>query len=82
MFTAIFAGFGLMGGLEYNTAVSLVSGVFLGSAIWWFILSGTIKLIRGRLSRKVIIIINRISGILLLGFACYALAKAYINFTF
>ncbi len=76
MFTAIFAGLGLVGTLEYSTAFSLIIGVFLGSTIWWLILSGTIKLIRGKLSPRAIIIINRTSGILLLGFACYALVKA------
>lgn len=81
MFTAIFAGLGLVGTLEYSTAFSFVIGVFLGSTIWWLILSGTIKLIRGRLSRRAIIIINRTSGILLLGFACYALTKVGTHLT-
>ena len=39
-FTVIFAGLGLgMTGENYLTAGLLVAGVFLGSAVWWFILA-------------------------------------------
>ena len=81
LFTAVFAGLGFVRAPEYDFAFSLVSGVFLGSTIWWLILSGTIKLIRGKLSQKSIVMINRASGIMLLIFACYAFVKAGIHLT-
>ncbi len=46
-FIAIFAGVGLGGASRnYLSAVLTVLGVFLGSALWWFILSGSVSLFR------------------------------------
>ena len=43
-FVAVFAGLGLAGGEGgYLAASVLVGGVFLGSALWWLILSGTVR---------------------------------------
>ncbi len=78
MFTAIFAGLGLMGSVNgYQAASALVSGVFLGSMAWWLILSGTVSRIRERLSDTIIKRINQISGVLLFIFASYALLKVF-----
>lgn len=77
MFTAIFAGLGLMGSVNgYQAASSLVLGVFLGSVVWWLILAGVVSRIRERLSDTMIKRINQISGVLLFIFASYALVKA------
>ncbi len=77
-FTAIFTStsIGLMSkSLDYNVAFSLVSGILIGSTIWWIILSGVISAIRTKLSQKAIKLFNQISGILLLGFASFTLIK-------
>ena len=68
-FAAIFAGLGVgSGGGNYASAGVLVSGVFLGSTLWWVILSSGVGLFRKRFSLQALRWVNRISGIIVLGF--------------
>jgi hypothetical protein len=67
-FAAIFAGLGIAGmGKNYFLATLLVSGVFVGSALWWLILSGSVGIFKERLSAYELWI-NRISGCVIMGF--------------
>lgn len=76
-FAAVFAGVGLVGVHGVTGAEgSLVVGVFLGSALWWLILSGGVSLLRARLTPAHLAWISRASGIILLGFGVFALATA------
>lgn len=68
-FAAIFAGFGITTSTSYIGAVLLVAGVFIGSAFWWLILSNGVGLLRTRVNHNVLVWVNRISGIVILGFA-------------
>jgi arginine exporter protein ArgO len=71
-FAAVFAGFGFGNTAgNYLNAVILVAGVFCGSAIWWLALSGTTSLIRKKFTATHLRWINRISGIVIMGFAGY-----------
>ena len=73
-FAAIFAGLGLVeGGINYASAAAIVLGVFLGSAAWWFFLSGITGLFRERVSANGLLWVNRISGMIILGFGITAL---------
>ena len=73
-FAAIFAGLGLVeGGINYASAAAIVLGVFLGSAVWWFFLSGITSLFRERVSVNGLRWVNRISGLIILGFGITAL---------
>jgi threonine/homoserine/homoserine lactone efflux protein len=75
-FAALFAGLGLGGGgRDSTTAPTLVLGVFLGSALWWLILTGGIALARGRLTSRLLRSVNTLSGLALLGFGLTALAS-------
>jgi threonine/homoserine/homoserine lactone efflux protein len=62
-FVAIFAGIGV-GGVKNNylAALLVVCGVFLGSALWWVMLTGGVSLLRGRLTPRWLLWINRVSG--------------------
>jgi threonine/homoserine/homoserine lactone efflux protein len=73
-FAAVFAGLGL-GSLAHGplAATALVSGVFLGSALWWLALSGGVSLARSRFSPRGLVWVNRISGAVLLAFGAAAL---------
>jgi threonine/homoserine/homoserine lactone efflux protein len=73
-FTAIFAGLGLgeTGGDPLSAGL-LVLGVFCGSAAWWLLLSGGVSLLRTRLTPRSLIWINRVAGIIILGFGVAAL---------
>lgn len=65
-FAAIFVGLGVVASTgEYLTALALVCGVFIGSATWWFFLSGAISLFRRRLDTGWLVWVNRISGTIL-----------------
>lgn len=55
----------------------LVAGVFLGSALWWLVLSGTAGALRGRLSPEGLRWVNRCSGIILAGFGIAALVSLW-----
>lgn len=78
-FLAVFAGIGLSSVRgDYFQAGALVFGVFLGSAIWWFILSEGVTLFRKRVSQKVMTWINRIAGLIILGFGMAALLSTVV----
>jgi len=62
-FVAIFAGLGVGSGKNSPlSALLVVCGVFLGSAIWWFLLTGSTTLFRRRFTPHWLLWINRISG--------------------
>ncbi|HEY5078761.1 MAG TPA: LysE family translocator [Opitutaceae bacterium] len=74
-FAAVFAGFGLGSAPDYWSAVALVLGVFVGSSLWWCILSGTVGLLRSRVTPSFIRGMNRASGCVLLAFGIYAICR-------
>ena len=75
-FVAIFAGLGVgSAGGSYPGATILVLGVFLGSALWWFLLSGGVTLFRKRLTPAGLRWVNRGSGLIIVGFGLLALAS-------
>ena len=77
-FVAIFAGLGLgSGGSNYASAGLLVAGVFIGSALWWLILSGTAGVLRGRLTPLGLRWMNRFSAVILAGFGVAALVSVW-----
>ncbi len=73
-FAAIFAGLGLGAARDYASAALLVAGVFTGSALWWFILSGIAASVRTRVATPQLRWITRAAGILILAFGVLALA--------
>jgi len=73
-FAAIFAGFGLV--VEEHSYASsgiMVLGVLLGSSAWWLILSSLTGLLKSRINLAALTWINRISGLILLGFGVVAI---------
>jgi threonine/homoserine/homoserine lactone efflux protein len=60
-----------------NSAIAapglLTLGVLLGSASWWLLLSGGVSLLRARLTTGALRWVNRLSGVILLGFGVVAL---------
>ena len=76
-FAAIFAGLGLAGSSgSYGSAGVLVLGVFLGSALWWLLLSGGFGLFRSKFNAAGLRWVNRVSGAVITGFGLLALASA------
>lgn len=76
-FVAVFAGLGLVDAGESGRAAGLiVTGVFLGSATWWLLLSGVVSQLRRAVTPVRRVWINRISGLILAAFGVAALLTA------
>ncbi|MEF9931374.1 MAG: LysE family transporter [Bacteroidales bacterium] len=58
-------GINIGAGVEKASVVTILWGVFIGSAAWWFTLSTTINIFRKKFRLKQLIMINRISGIVI-----------------
>ena len=73
-FAAIYAGIGVGGGKNSALSATLVvSGVFLGSTLWWCLLTGGVSLLRRKFTSQWLLWINRISGSVILLFGLLAL---------
>ena len=75
-FTAAFAGMGA-GVVGYDGVATMLAGVFVGSAVWWLMLTSVAGAARGRLNPSMFVTINRVSGLLLAGFGLYTLAGVF-----
>ncbi|MFM7423963.1 MAG: LysE family translocator, partial [Elainella sp.] len=75
-FAAVFAGLGLATDQhDYGSALVLVAGVFIGSALWWVSLVTGVSLLRSRFNPRRMQGLNRISGAILLVFGIIALSS-------
>jgi threonine/homoserine/homoserine lactone efflux protein len=73
-FIAIFAGLGLASATtDYFSSVAIVFGVFIGSALWWFILSFIVSVFRHQITPVRLVWVNRLSGTILGSFGLFAL---------
>jgi threonine/homoserine/homoserine lactone efflux protein len=65
-FLVILPGYGVVfSGTSYLSAMEFVSGVFVGSAVWWVVLCGSVGSVRSRISSQNLGFINRVSGLLI-----------------
>lgn len=75
-FAALFAGLGLAStGRDFQSAISLVLGVFIGSLSWFLILCSSVYLFREKFSSGGLRWLNRISGAIIAGFGLIALSS-------
>ena len=79
-FMAVFASLGVANaGGGYGSAAILVLSVFIGSALWWFGLSGLVSLFRSRIDARALQWVNRVSGVIIAGFGLLALVKLVVG---
>jgi threonine/homoserine/homoserine lactone efflux protein len=77
-FIGVFAGFGLRNtDLSLGSAASLILGVFLGSSLWFFLLSYGITLFRDKINATGLGWVNRISGLLIILFGLIAIVSFF-----
>jgi arginine exporter protein ArgO len=62
----VFAALGLVSGVDYYSASVLVAGVFIGSSLWFLLLSSGVTLFRRKLDVIGLQWVNRIAGILII----------------
>lgn len=72
-FAGIFAGAGLVAQPGVATAAVATLGVAIGSLAWWLVLVSGVFAVRHAVSPRVVVIINRASGVLLVAFGIVAL---------
>jgi threonine/homoserine/homoserine lactone efflux protein len=68
-FIAVFGALAGRGALP--SPWTMVGGVLLGSALWWLVLSGLVGRLRGRFDERAQRLVNRVSALLLAGFAVW-----------
>lgn len=71
-FAAIFAGAGLVAQTGAGSALVVTLGVALGSLSWWLVLSTGVWAVRHAVSDRVMLAVNRISGVVLTAFGVLA----------
>ena len=71
---AICAGWGVgnLGG-NYLSAALLTSGVFFGSALWWFLLASGMVFFGPKFAYPGLRLVHRISGLIIIGFGFFVL---------
>lgn len=73
-FVAVFAGLGLANiNSDYFSATLMILGVFIGSALWWLILSASVSFIKHKISTNVLKLVNKASGLIIFTFGILAL---------
>lgn len=78
-FLGIFGGLGIGSAIaDRHLAAALVAGVFFGSSLWWLMLAGGTEMLRPWLDGGAMSRMGRVSGVLLLLFALWALAGLFI----
>ena len=75
-FTAVFAGLGIHVAAGWGPALALVVGVWLGSVVWWVLLTGAASRLGERLTPAIIRGIGLASGIALVGFGVVTIGAA------
>jgi threonine/homoserine/homoserine lactone efflux protein len=76
-FAAVFAGFGFAAGAtSFVDAAALTLGVWAGSSLWWVVLTSVVGWLRGRVSKRGLVWVNRLSGTALVVFGLVAIALA------
>lgn len=79
-FAAFLAGLSASSALDYGLAGVFVLGIFLGSTLWWTILTSIAGFFIRQINPKKLGLINKISGIVIVGFGGFFLLSLYHMF--
>lgn len=75
-FVFLFGALGLGDvGQRTGNELALIGGIFLGSSLWWFIVTRCAGYMKDRLSDHHLVLINRLSALIVAGCGIWALAK-------
>ncbi|TPG55706.1 permease [Roseomonas nepalensis] len=67
----------LIGRGTVTLAPLLIAGIFIGSLAWWCALTGSISLMRSRMTARVLGLMNKTAGLALAGLAAAMIARAW-----
>ncbi len=79
-FAAVFAGAGLVAQPGLDSAIAVTLGIAVGSLLWWVLLVTIVWSIRHTLRPSVMLVINRVSGGVLMFFGIIALLAGLTSF--
>lgn len=74
-FALFFAGLGLASAADAPSTMVVVIGVFAGSLAWWIILTGSVALVRHKVSDRLALWVGRLSGVMILAFGLLAVGS-------
>jgi threonine/homoserine/homoserine lactone efflux protein len=77
VFLGVFAGLGFAAGASFADAAIVTVAVWVGSALWWIVLTSFVAWVRGRVSTAALTWVNRISGAALVAFGIAAVVIAF-----
>ncbi len=77
LYAGVFAGIGLTPNPSFVDAAVLTLGVWLGSTLWWVVLCSFLAWVRGRVSARAMLWVNRLSGAALVVFGVLAVLSAF-----
>ena len=79
-FVAIFAAIGIAEVTDQmGWGIALVAGVFIGSGLWWMLLTSIAGIFHKRLEEATAIWVGRVSGVVILGFGVVLLVLTFIE---
>lgn len=62
LYAGVFAGIGFAAGTSFVDATAVTLGVWVGSTLWWVVLCSVLAWVRGRVSARAMLWVNRLSG--------------------
>ena len=66
VFMAVFAGASVFGDEpSFRIELFVLTGVLLGGGVWWYTLSALVNIFRRKFRLRVLITINRVSGVII-----------------
>lgn len=79
-FAAIFASAGLAAQASTGGALAVTFGVACGSLSWWLALTTGVSAVRHAVSQRVMSVVNRISGGMIIAFGLFAVVSGVLRF--
>lgn len=73
-FIAVFATFDLTKGITFISSSALVAGIFVGSSLWFLVLSSGVALFRNKLDLRGLNWANKIAGVLIFASGIFAVS--------
>lgn len=68
-FLLAFSTFGISVQTKWD-GLGLIAGVGIGTTVWWAVLSGVVTSLKGKAGSRILPVLNRVCGILMLLFGC------------
>lgn len=77
-FLVVLPGFGIvLGGTSLMASAGFILGIFTGSVAWWIVLCGAVGSVRTRMNTRNLMLINRVSGAIIVLFGIVTLLLLY-----